>query len=163
MYLYSYLVADIALILIWLALFLWRKDVRNVMVFLSVLFGIAGVVVEYIYTIDWWRPLTITHTRIGIEDFLFGFWIAGIAAVLYEEIFKRKVYIRKYRKGSSLIWSFFLVGGVGVLFFGSFYFLHMSSFYASLCALLPTIFIMYAIRRDVVLDSIVTGILIVIV
>jgi len=68
MYLYSYLVADIALILIWLALFLWRKDVRNVMVFLSVLFGIAGVVVEYIYTIDWWRPLTITHTRIGIED-----------------------------------------------------------------------------------------------
>lgn len=82
-YQYSYLIGDLILLAIWLVLFLWRKDTRKEMAIISLLFGFLGTVVTLIYLMDWWHPLTITGTRIGIEDFIFGFSTAGIAAVVY--------------------------------------------------------------------------------
>lgn len=160
MYLYSYLVADLAMLLIWVVLFLWRKDVRKTMWWLSVIFGFVGLVVEYIFIADWWRPLTITHTPVGIEDFLFGFWIAGISAVIYEEVFKKKVYLRKPRPEPQLIRSTALwAGGVAALFYGTFYLLHVSSYYASLFCLVPAILFIWIKRHDLIPDSVVSGLL----
>ena len=97
-YQYTYLIGDLILLFVWLILFWWRKDVRKEMLYLSPFFGIIGLLTEYYYIKDWWKPLTITGTAIGIEDFLFGFGIGGICAVIYEEIFKEKIIIRKVGK-----------------------------------------------------------------
>ncbi len=160
MYQYSYFVANIPMLVFWLILFLWRKDVRPSMLLLSIIFGVVGVISEYTYTVDWWRPLTVTNTRMGVEDFLFGFWVAGVAAVIYEEVFKKKVYLRRPQKESQLIFSTaYWVGGVGILFYGCFYLLHISSYWATVVALVPAILVIWLMRRDLIPDSVVTGLL----
>jgi hypothetical protein len=47
------------------------------MLIMSLLFGIAGLLVEPVYAHDWWHPLNLTNTSVGIEDFLFGFVVGG--------------------------------------------------------------------------------------
>ncbi|HRI05982.1 MAG TPA: hypothetical protein PLV59_03505, partial [Candidatus Dojkabacteria bacterium] len=38
---------------------------------------------QYLYTEDWWYPLNISGTRLGLEDILFGFFYGGVAIVGY--------------------------------------------------------------------------------
>ncbi len=63
---------------------------------MSFIVGILGLMTSYYWwTVDWWRPLNITGTRIGIEDFIIAFTSGGIMATIYEVIFKRGLYKRK--------------------------------------------------------------------
>ena len=86
------------------------------MITISIIFGIGGILSEFYHIQDWWQPLIITNTPIGIEDFLIGFFIGGIAAVIYEEIYKKKIRIRKQNKSPNLkkmqifIWKYFMSG-----------------------------------------------------
>ena len=162
MYQYSYLLGDIILLVIWLVFWFWRKDIRKEMLIISVIFGIAGLAVEWIYIIDYWTPLTVTNTPVGIEDFLFGFTVGGIAAVIYEIFFKKKVKIKKAKKNKkmkrdrTLSFMLFLVA---ILFFGSFFFLRMNSFWASVIAFMIPLIIIYVKRVDLIKSSIISGIL----
>lgn len=127
---------------------------------MSVIFGIGGLATEYIYTSDWWRPLTITHTRVGIEDFLFGFWIAGIASVIYEELFKKRMYVKKSKKSiSSFVALFSLLAIMAMLFYGSFYLLKLSSFYATVVTFVPSVIFLWIKRKDLIVDSVMSGFL----
>lgn len=59
----------------------------------SIIIGIFGVLAEGIwYTQDWWKPQTITHTLIGIEDFFLAFSTGGISSVIYKELFHKTIY-----------------------------------------------------------------------
>lgn len=162
-YTFGYLLGDTALFLVWLILFLWRKDVRKEMLFLSIVFGILGLILGFVYTIDWWHPLTLTHTIIGIEDFILGFVAGGVGGVIYEEIFKKKLKPRNFKKNKSGL-SFIPIILIGLVFFYFFfYFLKISSFYASLLGLfILTIFILIK-RKDLIQDSLVSGFLLAIV
>lgn len=101
-YLYSYLIGDLTLLIVWFILFYFRKNVRKEMLIISLIIGIGGLFAETIYTIDWWQPLTITGTLIGIEDFLFGFAIGGIGSSIYEVIFKKTVKIKKNKSKEKI-------------------------------------------------------------
>lgn len=94
-YQYTYLILDLCFFIVWLFLFFWRKDTRKEMLVMSCLFGAVGVVTAFVYTKDWWQPLTIAGTVVGIEDFLFGAMIGGISAVIYEELFKKRLRPRR--------------------------------------------------------------------
>ena len=163
-YLFTYLIGGVILLSMWLVLFFLRRDVQKEMIVMSSIFGIAGILTGFVYTADWWQPLTITMSRVGIEDFLFGFTVGGIAAVLYEEVFKKKVRLRKIKKKDEALQNkhlHFLLVFVGILFFGSFYLLNINSLYATIISLFPpTIFIWYK-RKDLIIDSIATGILLI--
>lgn len=165
-YVYSYLIADIVLLLVWLILFLLRKDLRKQMFIFSFTVGLLSPFAELVHILDWWYPLTITGTRIGIEDFLFGFAIAGIASVIYKELFSKQVRLRKRTKqkhgleNKNLFLIFILLLA---LFFGSFYLLKLNSFYSSVIAfLIPTLFI-WIKRKDLIFDSLMSGLLLMIV
>jgi len=166
MYQYSYLIGDLIALIIWIILFLWRKDVRREMIIMSFLFGIAGPISELIYTIDWWRPLTMTGTIIGIEDFIFGFVIGGIASVIYEELFKKKLMTNTLNKTSKYneTKNLFFIGLIlAILFLFCFFVLRINSFYSSIIALIiPTIYI-WIKRRDLIFNSFATGIIMIIV
>lgn len=165
-YQYSYLIGDFILLAIWIILYLWRKDIRKEMLLLSIIFGIGGIFVQFIYIQDWWHPLTITNTIVGIEDFLFGFVTGGIAGVIYEEIFKRKVKIRKTdKKKENYIWIklFLIISLLTILLFIGFYILKISSFYSSVLAFTISIFIIWIKRKDLIIDSIISGILLMII
>ncbi len=96
-YQYTYLIGDLILLVLWLVLFLYRKDTRKEMLILSLIFGVIGPFVELVHVLDWWKPLTITSTIPGIEDFLFGFGIGGVASVVYEHLFNKKVKIKSVK------------------------------------------------------------------
>lgn len=76
-YKYTYIILDLCFLIIWFVLFFWRKFSRKEILTMSLLFGLAGLLVEPIYVHDWWHPLNITNTLVGVEDFLFGFVVGG--------------------------------------------------------------------------------------
>lgn len=165
-YKYSYLVADLFLLSVWLILLWKRKNLRKEMLTISSIFGLLAPFLETVYILDWWHPITITNTSIGFEDFLFGFTVAGISSAIYEEVFKKRIKLRKLRKpiqkrqnlGFILILAF-----LAVLFFGSFYFLGVNSFYTSSIAFSVGIILILMKRPDLILDSLVSGILVVLI
>ena len=133
---------------------------------MSVIFGVIGPFVEVVYTLDWWAPLTITGTVVGIEDVLFGFVCGGIATVVYEEIFKKRIKIRKVskiRRKQENLNLFVILGLTAFLFLVPFYLLNLNSFQSTIiCLAIPTL-IIWAKRRDLIVDSLATGIILVLV
>lgn len=161
-YQYSYLIADLVLLVIWFILFFWRKDIRKEMLYISIIFGFVGLLVEPIFLKDWWNPLTIIGTSIAIEDFLCGFFVAGIASVIYSVVFNKKVRIKKTskkRKEKRYKNFIFIILLIPLLHFGSFYLLNLTGFYSSLISLGIPMLIIWIKRKDLITNSLLSGIL----
>lgn len=161
---YSYMLMGSIFLVIWFVLFMLRKNLRKEMLAMSLIFGIAGILVERVYLHDWWRPLTVTTTRIGIEDFLFGFVVGGISSSIYQFIFNKRLRVsaldRKERRDKSL--RFIALGLFFIAMFGgSFFILTLNSLQASIIAFISGIAIVYFTRRDLIIPSLVSGILLV--
>ncbi len=160
---YAYFVGTVIFFIPWIFLFMYRKDLRKEMVVMSTLFAIASVVSAYLWwTVDWWRPQTITGTRVGIEDFLLGFSNGGIAVVLYEEIFKKRLYKRKkehtHNTGAIIIAMFcFLI--ISILFYS----FHVTSFAACAVGLIVATTCLMYFRKDLILTSLFNGLLMILV
>jgi len=151
---------------IWLCLFISKKNTRKEMLIMSLIFSIVGPLADILYTQDWWSPSTLTESPIGPESLLVGFMIGGIASVIYEDFFKKKIKIRKVnnknetkRNLSFLFVNLLLL----VIFFGTFYLLNFNSLMATILGLLASTSIIWFKRNDLIIDSIATGILLVIV
>jgi preprotein translocase subunit SecE len=135
------------------------------MLVLSIVFALAGPFADMIYTKDWWHPLTLTNTTIGPESLLFGFMIGGIASVLYEVIFNIKPKLpktSKRREKKENVNLVFILLIITVLFFGSFYFLKFNSLISTILALLTPTIIIWIKRKDLIINSLITGLLLVI-
>lgn len=157
-YQYTYIIGNIILLLIWTFLFIRRKDTRKEMLVISIIFGIAGPIAEMIYIKDWWQPLTITGTSIGIEDFLFGFLIGGIMAVIYEHLFQKRIQKKKPKKiHKSKIFRPAIV--LLLLFVGLYYLTSLNSFTLTVIALLVPTIMIWIQRKDLIKNSIFSGIL----
>ena len=91
---------------IWLLIFLFRKDLRSEILSTSFVIGVVGILSEFWYTRDYWNPQILVGRNVGIEDFLFGFLIGGITAVIYEVLFGKHFSKRKDRKYN---WSWFVI------------------------------------------------------
>ncbi len=159
-YRYFYIVSSLLYFLIWLFLFVRRKDLRKGMLLLSVAFGIAAVLTEEMFSQDWWRPEMFTGTPIGIEDFLFGFSVAGIAAVLYKELYGLRLKNGAETAGAGKGRRFLLA--FAVLFLTLFYVLKLGSFYSAILAYAAGIFFIVSHRKDLIRESVVNGILLLI-
>lgn len=159
---YGYLIGTLVFLVIWTALFLYRKDLRKEMLFMSSLIGILSVITAYWWwTVDWWLPPTLTGTRVGIEDFLSGFTSGGIMAVIYEEVFKKRYYKRELHHHYPGIFTILLL----LAFTTSFLFWGVSftSFFASTIAMAITAVMIFHYRRDLFYNGVFSGILMVVV
>lgn len=157
---------DFGLLLAWVLLFFWRKDVRKEMLFVSIPMGVISPFLEWLYIIDWWKPLYLTGTPVGLEDFIFGFTIGGISAVVYEEVFKKKIKERKFSDTKKRLKSFeFWIAAVlsVILFYLAYFLLHWNTFWATSVLLLTAIIYMLIKRPDLTIDSLVSGIMMVVV
>ncbi len=162
-YQYTYLIGDLILLVLWLVLFLYRKDTRKEMLVLSLIFGILGPFLEKVHILDWWKPLTITGTSIGIEDFLFGFGIGGVSSVIYEHLFNKRIRIKKIKKlkeeRKNLSFRFLILGML-VIFLSSFFIFGLNSFISAISSFIIPTLIVYIKRKDLIKDSLVSGLLI---
>lgn len=155
-YQYAYLFANLFILFpVWLALYLHRRDLRPDILIMSFIFGICGPISEILYLQDYWQPQTFTGTSIGIEDFLFGFFIGGITSVLYLELFNK--HISKKRTRSHPTRFFFLFTTILILFI-SFYVFDLNSIYASVVTFLSLAIFIYHKRRDLFVDQLMSGI-----
>ena len=154
---YTYFIGSMVAFAIWCLLFYHRRDLRKKMLIMSITLGIMSLILEaFVWTQDWWRPMTITGTLVGIEDIICNFSIAGIIAVIYEEVFKKKIAYRAHKPNTQQLVMFLLSGIItsNLLFFVY----HIHSFYASIAGmLLPALCILF-LRKDLVPVAFWTGI-----
>lgn len=126
--------------------------------------AIAGLVLEYlVWTVDWWRPLTITGTKIGIEDVILGITNGGLGAVLYEIVFgkrtralrKNSIVKRLFKKRQWLLWTPLLASVI----VGStiFWILGWHSFWATILSYLIGAGLMVLLRRDLLPGAVFGG------
>lgn len=122
MYHDGYLVMDLLLGIVWLFLFLKRKDLRIEMLLMSALITstlvITGIVYLNHYITDYWRPEYAGLLKLGplfqslglkiggTEDAFFVFFFSGIGAVIYEELLGKK-HLKKSRKKSLKVFLIF--------------------------------------------------------
>jgi hypothetical protein len=155
-YQYAYLLGDLLILFpIWLIFFLRKPDLRTNILTMSFLFGIFGPISEFWYLQDYWHPQTFTGTHVGIEDFLFGFLLGGIASVLYLELFNKHISKQKNKDHHIR----FLLSFVAIfIFLISFYIFGVNSIYASIIVFLSLALLIYFFRPDLFVDSLMSGI-----
>lgn len=155
---YVYLIALIPFCIIWILFFVLKPKLRKEILTISLLIGCASVATSYLWwTKDWWRPQTITGTIVGIEDFIMGFMTGGIMSVLYNfvmnpKVVKRKIRVNKYF-GLVLICLMTFITISLFLFFG------LTSFLSSLIAMLSIVLLIIYFRKDLMINSLVSGVL----
>ncbi len=152
---FAYLIGNAIFAVVWLALFLLRKDLRVEMLAMSIVVAPLGPVSELFYLRDYWQPELFNGWRIGIEDALFGFFIGGIAAVLYEELVGKRHMRRKgkghpyWMMGFAVLAALWMVIGTLIL--------NLNSIYVSVVACLFAGVGMLVIRKDLIADAILSG------
>ncbi len=128
---------------------------------MSLIFGFIGPFSDVLYTRDWWHPLTVTNTKIGPEAIIVGFAIGGIASVIYEDIFKKKIRTRRVsrsrKRRDDLNFSIVLIISGGTLL-GAFFFLGLGSLLSTVLAFGIPAVIIWIRRHDLILDSLASGI-----
>lgn len=163
---YAYFSMNLFFLFFWLILFIWKKNIRKEMLIISIIFAFIGPFSEIIYIQDWWHPLTSTNTGGVFEAFFYGFVVGGIASVIYEDIFKKRIKIYKVSKikKTQKNFNFFVILFLSaIILLGSFYILKLNSLIASIFALLIPTIIIWIKRKDLILNSLASGVLLVIV
>jgi hypothetical protein len=75
------------------------------------------VILDALTVPTYWKPITAFSIPVGIEGFLFTFFITGIAAVLYEVIFKKRYKFNKVHISFCIIFAVpALISGFAVYF-----------------------------------------------
>lgn len=155
---YTYLFLSLFLLAIWSIVFwLLKNNSRKILMKISVMGGLAGLISELWYFKDYWHPPSLLgNAKISLEDFLFSFAFVGIAATIYKVIFKKDN--EKHKKGyKTMFLTFFAVGILSMLLLSSI--LKINSIYVSSFAFITFSLTMVAIRKDLVWQSIMSGLL----
>lgn len=98
-YNYTYLVACFIAGILWLIIYLARKDLRKEILFTSLIFSTFGL--TEVFFKEYWSPKSylglIERFGVGIEDILYCFFLGGVAAAVWEFIFRKKEYILRHK------------------------------------------------------------------
>lgn len=156
----AYLTGTLVILMpIWLTLFIFKKSLRKEIIITSLIIGTVGVLSEVYYTRDYWNPQVLGGEIIGFEDFIFGFFIGGISSTLYEALFGK---MHSKKRDGRYRWNlftvpfllvFYLILKISVAGF------NLNSIYASIIGFLVLAFILIFFRKDLVADSLISGIL----
>ena len=108
---YAYITGCLILFLIWLFIFLRRKDLRKEMILAS-FWGMPFGFIDYFLVPQYWHPSSLfglmERYGVGIESFLFLFLMAGIASVTYEFFYNEKL-VRLTHTGHRHYWLLYSV------------------------------------------------------
>lgn len=88
---YAYLILSAALFLVWLVLYGARRDLRSMMVRVSLVTALLGLT-EPLFVPKYWSPYSLLdlarRTGFDLESLLFSFAIGGIVFATYEVFFR---------------------------------------------------------------------------
>lgn len=157
---FAYLLLCIPFVVVWVLIFIFRKDTHKEQLAMSYKAAILGPLSEIIYFRDYWIPESVFSFHIGrfpfmIEDVIFGFVIGGISSVIFEIVFREKLskfsLHAKYAISTfSILFIFMFVLSMALSFgFNSIY----ASSIAFVAAAIPIIYF----RHDLFLNAIGSG------
>ena len=159
---YGFLLGVLVMSIPWFMCFFLRKDLRKEMIIMSILIGFGSVITGYLWwTVDWWRPETITGTVVGIEDFILGFVNGGVASVIYEVVSREKQDVKKNLAKFPQTASFALLCAF-IISFGTWW-LGLTTFIASSAGMIISLILLLMFRSDLLINSLFSGLLMVIV
>lgn len=161
LYPYAYLIGDLVFLAVWGLLFWKAQAFRREMIVLSLIAGFFGPISEYWYFKDYWQPeFLIKFPLGGLEDFLFGFAIGGIGAVIYEVVFVNHICLcqKEKLKKEWFFFGFGLVLGVVMVVLNNL--LGVNSIYASSLGMLLVAAAMLYFRPDLLPNAVGSGILV---
>ena len=158
LYQYTYFIGCIICLIVWLLLYIKRKDLRKEMIFGSLL-GVPFGLSEFLFVPEYWNPPSlfnlINKIGFGIESLLFGFCIGGIASILYEFINKKKLKkVRKYKQSDFAPYLIF-----AILFLGLEIILPEKSIYNLSISLIIMAIIIALLRKDLIKQIMFSGFL----
>ncbi len=160
-YAHAYLVGSLIVFPVWLLLLYHRKDLARELITMSVVGGFLAVLFAPPFLHNYWHPTYVLPLWSfgGIEDFIYGFFIVGIASVIYEELFGKR-YVK--RKGSRKSFSNFALPALG-LYILAFYlpvYLGVPSIYAALFSFAVLVSVIVSIRHDLLADALTSGLIV---
>jgi len=153
MYQYASIIGNSFFFVIWIFLFLKRKDLRKEMLLMSILVGFLGPFSE-IWYMDYWRPEYTFSVLPAFEDYLFAFFIGGISAVIYGAFFGKKLV--KSKGAPDWLIALLIIIVISTLIFLN-NFLKINSIYASFISFLIVTAVIWWNRRDLIRNSILSG------
>ncbi len=156
---YVYLTLAIPFFFVALAIFLYRKDLRSLVVKAGLIGSVIGVVSEYWYFNDYWIPLTVFESAyLPVEDIIFGFGITAVGATIYKVVSglsAEKIY--PDRKKETLIYFGVALTSLFILT----NFLSVNSILVSSALFILIALSMLYVRRDLCKQAFVTSLLLV--
>jgi len=157
MYAYAYLVGCGILAIFWTTIYLKRGDLRKEILWASFA-GMPFGVLDYLLVPRCWHPDSlfnlINRFGMGIESFLFLFFMSGLCSVIYEFVFRKK--IEKTNKHGSHVLA--LVAPLAAFFAFAIFFPGEAIYVFIAAGIIGTFFIVLA-RRDLLLKAIFSGVL----
>ncbi len=134
---------------------------------MSSLFAIVAPFSEIIYFRDYWHPQTLFpliylfhYPAPILEDLLFGFFIGGIASVIYEELWGKRISSRRDRLHHWVSFIPSLLGIALLVLVFSIKYLDLNAVYANILVFAVCSLVMLAYRQDLWFDSLMSGILV---
>ena len=167
---YAYLTGVAILAIVWGLFFFLRKDLRRPIIWTGIFYVtfniilMAGwhIVSKFVYIGEpivpsYWNPPTLFNLAnitgfMGIEDFLFLFFIGGVGACTYEIFLHKKINVKHTYKP-----HFIALTITFVLFFIFAYFFPINSIYPYILATIVGAIIILLEREDLIKHSLLGG------
>lgn len=154
---YIYFLFGVALLAVWVTLWMVRPDMRQKLWRTSAAGIFAGPLAEYWYLRDYWRPpMFLEIGPVTLDDCLVGFCITGIAATIYDVVFRVRLDSGAPRYKMTFL-LFFLVGLIVLTIFSRL--LDFNSMLISSVGFLVFAAIMISKRPDLLGVSVWSGVL----
>jgi len=150
-----YFLANAIVAVVWLTLFLLRKDLRKEILLMS-FFAAPFAALDIFFVPSYWKPITFLNLPIGIEGFIFAFEIGGIAAAIYPELLHKKLSrIKNYHKPIGI---FISVTALSAIMFSKLFELTNIMINLYIILLFGSAIIVYG-RKDLLKSTLLGGIL----
>jgi len=157
-----YLWGALLLLPLWLYGFIKNKDSRKEILICGVFFGFAAIAIGYFYSnIDYWDPPFIFNNIFHLEDFLYGLIVGGLSAEIFEIILGYKSVQTKRKKMWILIPIFYIT--TFLCFYIIVDILGINSIWALIVAPIIVGIFSMILRKDFIIPTIVSGIIIMII
>ena len=154
----TYLLAISFFLVPWALVFWRRPDLRRELGWTSALSVSGALPFEYFFwSRDWWHPITVTGTPVGIEDVLYAVGQGGLFAVLFGVLSRRRFAARHVRPGllvRSLPFSVATLVPIALILG-----VNVHSAPATIAGEAAALALLLAVRRDLAVVALCSGVL----
>lgn len=163
-YTYTCVVYALLFLLAWTLVYALSPRARTAMIWTGLAFAPAALISELWHLQDYWSPIYVAQLKIGtvrfggVEDYVFGFALAGISAGVFEALALRQGLPALPR--ASLL-AYLRMTGLGLIGLSLMVvittFLHLRSIHTAIVATTLTALLMFVLRPEVVSRALLTA------